>query len=88
LFRVLPKKQFLKTSARLTKRNSSLDPQLSKVLETLENDPFAPSLKTHKLKGNLAGLYACSLTHDLRIIFELISNTVHLIDIGTHDEVY
>lgn len=54
----------------------------------LKNDPATPSLKTHKLKGNLAGLYACSLTQNLRIIFELTSDTIHLIDIGSHDEVY
>ena len=88
MFKILPKKQFIKSASKLLQRNPSLDPQLSKILETPKNDPFSPSLKTHKLKGNLAGLYACSLTHNLRIIFELTSDTVHLIDIGSHDEVY
>jgi mRNA interferase YafQ len=88
LFRILPKKQFIKSASKLLQRNPSLEPLLSKVLETLKNDPFAQSLKSHKLKGNLAGLYACSLSHDLRIIFELSPDTVHLIDIGSHDEVY
>ncbi|OGW36398.1 MAG: hypothetical protein A2Y97_01880 [Nitrospirae bacterium RBG_13_39_12] len=78
----------MKTSSKLTKRNPSLEPQLEKVLIELKKDPFTPSLKTHKLKGDMEGLFACSLTHELRIIFELSSKTIRLLDIGSHDEVY
>lgn len=88
MFRIVPKKQFIKSASKLLQRNPSLEPLLSNVLKALKNDPFAPSLRSHKLKGNLSGLYACSLSHDLRIIFELSTDTVHLIDIGSHDEVY
>ena len=54
----------------------------------LVNDPFDLTLHTHPLKGNLHGLYACSLTYKLRIVFELTDDCIALIDIGSHDEAY
>lgn len=88
MFRLFSKKQFLKTSAKLIRKNPALEEPLSKTLRLLRDDPFAPSLKTHKLKGPLQGLYACSLTYELRIVFEIKTDSISLIDIGTHDEVY
>ncbi|MBI1810421.1 MAG: type II toxin-antitoxin system mRNA interferase toxin, RelE/StbE family [Nitrospirae bacterium] len=52
------------------------------------NNPFDPTLHTHALTGELKGKYACSLTHELRVVFKLHDDIVHLLDIGTHDEVY
>ncbi len=45
-------------------------------------------ISTHPLTGELKGKYACSLTHDLRVVFKLYDDIVHLLDIGSHDEVY
>jgi len=48
-------------------------------------------LKTHKLKGELAGSWACSAGYDLRIVFEFVQHegneAILLQTIGTHDEV-
>jgi addiction module RelE/StbE family toxin len=69
----------------------------TKILDTLvvlATDPFAPALKTHKLQGELRGLWACSVEYDCRIIFRFqalegeAEEAIMLIDIGTHDEVY
>ncbi len=60
--------------------------EISDIDEMLCN--LSDELHTHPLTGNLKGKYACSLTHDLRIVFKLASDTIHLIDIGSHDEVY
>ena len=58
----------------------------------LAEDAFHPSLKTHKLRGTLEGSFACSMTHDLRILFEFIQHdgagAILLLTVGTHDEVY
>ena len=74
------------------KRNTDLLIDLQKALVVLQNDPFDPRLKTHKLKGILDGLYASSVDFEHRIIFNLIyesdTSAVLLIDFGTHDEVY
>ncbi len=62
------------------------------TLELLAEDAFHPSLKTHRLKGNLEGSRACSVAYDLRIIFEFVQHdeneAILLEAIGSHDEVY
>ncbi len=46
---------------------------------------FSPSLKTHKLKGELADYYAFSVNYHYRILFAIESNNkVVFINIGTH----
>jgi addiction module RelE/StbE family toxin len=58
-------------------------------LEVFIKNPFHPSLKTHKLSGDLEGYWSFSIEYDLRVIFYFSSNTkVVFADIGTHDEVY
>jgi mRNA-degrading endonuclease YafQ of YafQ-DinJ toxin-antitoxin module len=55
-------------------------------------DAFNPRLKTHKLKGDLAGSWSCTAGYDLRIVFEFVEHdgaeAILLQTIGTHDEVY
>jgi mRNA-degrading endonuclease YafQ of YafQ-DinJ toxin-antitoxin module len=61
-------------------------------LELLASDCFHPRLKTHKLKGDLAGAWACSAGYDLRIVFKFVeyegSEGILLLTLGTHEEVY
>ena len=46
---------------------------------------YAPSLKTHKLKGDLVGYYAFSVNYHYRILFVIEpNNEVVFINIGTH----
>ena len=51
-----------------------------------------PLLQTHKLKGKLAGSWACKASYDLRIVFKFVKyegpEAVLLLTMGTHDEVY
>jgi len=62
------------------------------ALHFLEEDANHPKLKTHKLKGKLAGSWACSAGYDLRIIFKFgkfeKQEAIFLETIGTHEEVY
>ena len=55
-------------------------------------DAFQAGLKTHKLKGELAGSWACSVGYDLRLIFDFVEHegaeAILLQNVGTHDEVY
>lgn len=76
------------------KNRPELQAKVSETLSLLEADPFIPSLKTHKLQGELKGLWACSVEYDFRIVFrfealdETEEEAIVLIDVGTHDEVY
>lgn len=62
------------------------------LLEQLSADSSHPSLRTHKLRGTLAGCWACSGGYDLRVVFEFTTHedaeAILLLAIGTHDEVY
>ena len=78
---------------RSVKKKLSKSPQLkikfAAKLKIFEQNPFDPSLKTHKLSGILKDYWAFSIDYDIRIIFKFIDpQTVLLIDIGSHDEVY
>jgi len=82
----------VRTAKRVLKRDPSLAKDIQTTLELLSEDAFHPVLKTHKLKGNLEGSWACSVAYDLRIIFEFVqhddSEAILLEAIGSHDEVY
>ena len=82
--RVLPRPRFFKAYKHAVKKNPTL--------QRLSEDQFHQSLETHKLKGALAGVWACNAAYDSRILFEFVANEPEddllLINIGTHDDVY
>ncbi|WP_420264042.1 type II toxin-antitoxin system YafQ family toxin [Candidatus Magnetominusculus dajiuhuensis] len=86
--KLIPKNSFLRQSAKITKKLPSLETKILKALRLLHEDSFSPSLKTHKLSGNLNDKYACSVSDDIRIVFTISDDTIHLLNIGSHDEVY
>jgi len=85
---------FKRSFRKITKKNSQLQERIIEVLRLLAEDPFTASLKSHKLGGDLAGLWSCSVAYDCRIVFscskdrQLLEMVILLIDIGSHDEVY
>lgn len=87
-------KTFVRVFKRTIKKQPILSKDIEKTLKLLTKDPFAPQLETHKLKGKLSGLWACSVGYDLRIVFDFVKsegqkeNGIFLMEIGTHDEVY
>lgn len=87
-------KTFIRAFKRLMKKQPNLRQDVEDTLRLLVQDPFAPQLETHKLKGRLAGSWACSAGYDLRVVFDFVKNKeqkvddIFLIEIGTHDEVY
>ncbi|AHJ14053.1 type II toxin-antitoxin system RelE/ParE family toxin [Sulfurospirillum multivorans] len=61
-----------------------------KTLRILQENPYHPSLRLHKLKGNLSEYYSISINIEYRIImdFMIVDEVIILLDIGAHDEVY
>jgi addiction module RelE/StbE family toxin len=91
---LLRDESFNRAIKRRCKNRPKLREKVLATLSTLELDPFDPSLKTHKLQGDLKDLWACSVEYDFRIVFKFLQlegeleEAIVLIDAGTHDEVY
>jgi len=85
---------FRRAFKRRTRNNAALQDRIFQVLDRLAEDPFHPALKTHKLSGQLQGLWACWVEYDCRIVFafepepDTGEEMIVLVDLGTHDEVY
>ena len=79
---------------RAIRKAPALQEKIFSTLEMLSQQPFNPHLKTHKLHGKLAGLWACEVEYDCRIVFTFEAepdtgkDLIILADVGTHDEVY
>jgi addiction module RelE/StbE family toxin len=83
---------FVRATRRHLKKRPGDAADFEAALTMLAEDAFHPRLKTHKLKGELSGVWACGVGYDLRILFEFVeqqgSEAVLLLSMGTHDEVY
>jgi addiction module RelE/StbE family toxin len=85
---------FKRSFKKITKKNSRLSDKIIETLKLLAVDPFTPSLKSHKLIGQMDGLWSCSVSYDCRIIFDisedgqLLEMIILLIDVGSHNQVY
>ena len=84
----------LRAFKRLIRKNPQLRSSIAKTLKQLEDNCFHPSLRTHKLTGDLSDIWSCSIDYQYRILFEFIKdpereeNAILLLNIGSHDEVY
>lgn len=51
-------------------------------------DRFLPLLNLHALKGEFAGCFSVNVNADIRIIFYLATDTIYLMRIGSHSQLY
>jgi mRNA-degrading endonuclease YafQ of YafQ-DinJ toxin-antitoxin module len=85
---------FTRAFRRAVRRQPGLRVRVERALRQLADDPFQPSLHSHKLKGELAGAWACTVDYTHRILYEFVQDPesgeeeIHLLTMGTHDEVY
>jgi mRNA interferase YafQ len=83
--RVTASSRFLRKAKKLREPRASL---LRAALRRFAADPQDPLLRTHKLKGELAGYWSFSVDDDLRVLFRSEGNDVFLVNLGSHDQVY
>ncbi len=83
--RVRASTRFLRRVKKLRQPQSTM---LRAALRRFAADPRDPLLRTHKLKGELAGYWAFSVDDDLRVLFRWDGEIAFLVNVGTHDEVY
>ncbi|MFH1741043.1 MAG: type II toxin-antitoxin system mRNA interferase toxin, RelE/StbE family [bacterium] len=87
-------KTFVRALKQTIRKYPNSKSEIEETLRLLQEEPFATQLATHKLKGKLAGSWACSAGYDLRILFDFVKSEgqqeddILLLEIGTHDEVY
>ena len=66
-----------------------LQTKTRKRAHVFARNPFEPTLKTHKLKGELKDVWAFWVDRSYRVTFKFgEKGEVIFADIGTHDEVY
>ena len=83
--RVRASTRFLRRVKKLRQPQSVM---LRAALGRFATDPRDALLRTHKLKGELAGYWAFSVDDDLRVLFRWDGEIAFLVNLGTHDEVY
>ncbi len=94
MYRLAWSNGFRRGFKRAVRRRPDLQEKILSTVEDLSVEPFDSKLKTHKLHGKLAGLWACRVEYDCRIVFTFAENPnaeenlIVLVDIGKHDEVY
>jgi mRNA-degrading endonuclease YafQ of YafQ-DinJ toxin-antitoxin module len=76
-------------SSHFARAMKKLDPGLKVIVAEREKifreDMFDSRLRTHRLRGELAGYYSFSITYKYRILFEIEANDdVIFIDVGDH----
>jgi addiction module RelE/StbE family toxin len=90
MYELLPSPPFQRRLCVFLKRHRQLAGRVDRTLRDLREDPFQPHLQTHPLHGTFAGSHGVSVTRDYRIVItiRITERQIHLIDIGTHDDVY
>lgn len=81
---------FTKKAKKFFKANLQIYNRYEKTMWLLKDNPFHPSLRLHKLKGELSEYYSISMDMKYRIImdFIIVENEIILLDIGSPDDVY
>ena len=85
---------FTRKLKRLVRQNPQLRPPIEQTLQQLSENSFHPSLRTHKLKGDLSGIWSCPIDYSYRILFKFTreqdreEDDILLLTLGSHDEVY
>ena len=85
---------FTRVLKRLVRQNPQFRYIVEQTLQQLSEDPYAPTLRTHKLKGDLSDKWSCSIDYSNRIVFKFVQNPdtdeeeILLLTLGSHDDVY
>ena len=89
-YKIIYPQSYIKRATMFARKHPDLLKQYQKTLQLLESNPFHPSLRLHPLSGKLHGLHSVSITTRYRITMEIIihEESIILVNVGTHEEVY
>lgn len=87
--KILYSRKFLKHFKKRVIPDKKLSQQFNLRVKQFSINQKHTFLKDHQLKGSKSHLRSFSITGNVRILYrDLGNNTVILIDIGTHNQVY
>ncbi len=72
----------------ISHKDRKLFKKIEKQLLLFEENPRHPSLRLHKLKGNLQNVWSISIDRSYRMVYTEQKNSIYFFDIGTHSEIY
>jgi proteic killer suppression protein len=83
-------RNFEKKLKKFIKKHPDLKSILKEKFQILQENPFDPRLRTHKLTGNLKDFYSFCLTYEYRIVIKIYlkEKLIKFYAIGAHGEVY
>jgi addiction module RelE/StbE family toxin len=89
-YKILITDSYLKKLKKFLKKHPDILERYSKTMQILEVNPYHPSLRIHKLQGNLKEYSSISINLQYRVVIDFIiqDDEIIPIDIGTHEEVY
>ena len=89
-YKIIETEGYKKKLLRFLRAHPDLIKRYAKTIKLLEENPFHPSLRLHKLQGKKADYHSVSVTVSYRMVIEFLieDEAIIPIDIGSHDEVY
>ncbi|KUJ75904.1 plasmid stabilization protein [Thiomicrospira sp. XS5] len=89
-YKIIRTDAYFKKLKKFIKRHPDVLERYIKTIEVLAVDPYHPSLRLHKLQGDLNEYYSVSINMKYRIVIDFIlkDDKIIPIDIGSHDQVY
>lgn len=73
---------------KIQENNPKLSKKIEKQLALFATNPQYPSLRGHKLSGELENIWSISINKNVRMTYLQSRDEAYFFDIGTHDEVY
>lgn len=70
------------------KKNPKLAIKIQQKLALFQDNPKHPSLRTHKLAGDLSNSWSISIEENIRMLYYVKKDGIVFFLIGMHDEVY
>jgi len=80
--------KLIKKLIKLKKKQPDLLEQIKKQLVLFELNENYPSLRNHKLKGEMNEMWSISVGMNFRLIYFIEDNEAYFFECGNHDEVY
>lgn len=80
--------KLLKKFSRIKKKQPELLDQVKKQLILFELNENYPSLRNHKLKGEMNDIWSISVGMNFRLIYFVENDEAYFFECGNHDEIY